>query len=100
MSLTWARVEFFDTHARRIEWDGPEVLISLQIPKHIYVFDLNFQMTAAASQQLWPSDKVPSPPSTGSKYPVRESLTSIERAYAKSISKRMNLAILEAQGNR
>ena len=34
MSLTLARVEFFDTNlTRRIEWDGPELGISLQNSK-------------------------------------------------------------------
>ena len=37
IQFTLARVKFFDTNlTRRIEWDGPEVLISLQIPRIVY----------------------------------------------------------------
>ena len=37
MSLTLARVEFFDTNlTRRIEWDSPELGISLQNSKLTY----------------------------------------------------------------
>ena len=42
MSLTLARAEFFDTHlTRRIEWDGPELGISLQNSKMAY-FEFEF----------------------------------------------------------
>ena len=49
---------------------------------HLYFGCLNFQMTAAtttaaASQQLSRSGEAPGASRTGSKYPVRESLTSI-----------------------
>ena len=37
MSLTLARVEFFDANlTRRIEQDSPEVLTSLHIPQIVY----------------------------------------------------------------
>ena len=79
MSLTLARVEFFDTNlTRRIEWNSSELGISLQSSKLTY-FGSEFQLTTAtatASQQLCPSGKAPGASRTGSKYPVQESLTS------------------------
>ena len=48
MSLTLARVEFFDTHlTRRIEWNSPELGISLQNSKLTY-FESEFPTDAAA----------------------------------------------------
>ncbi len=41
------------------------------------IYGLTAAATAATSQQLCPSGKVPEAARTGSKYPVRESLTSI-----------------------
>ena len=46
MSLTLARVEFFDTHStRRIEWNSPELRISLQNSKLTY-FESEFPTDA------------------------------------------------------
>ena len=61
MSLTLARVEFFDTHlTRRIEWDGPELGISVQNSKWTY-FGSEFPTDADGLPTTLPSGQTPSP---------------------------------------
>ena len=65
MSLTLARAEFFDTHlTRRIEWDGPELEISLQNSKLTY-FESEFPTDADGGgggvPTTLPSGQTPSP---------------------------------------
>ena len=69
MSLTLARVEFFDTHfTRRIVWNGPELEISLQNSKSTY-FESEFPTDADGGSDgdgngvptTLPSGQTPSP---------------------------------------
>ena len=62
MSLTLARVEFFDTHlTRRIEWDGPELGISEQNSKSTY-FGSEFPTDDVDGlPTILPSGQTPSP---------------------------------------
>ena len=62
MSLTLARVEFFDTHlTRRIEWHGPELGISVQNAKLTY-FGSEFPTDVVdGSPTIFPSGQTPIP---------------------------------------
>ena len=61
MSLTLARIEFFDTHlTRRIEWGGPELRLSEQNSKSTY-FVSEFPDDVDGSPTIFPSGQTPIP---------------------------------------